>query len=285
VAYNCGPDSLSNVWQTMEQYSLWQVLVLAVVQGITEFLPVSSDGHLAIIEPLLWPNSASRPQSMDLTIVLHLGTLGSILVYYRQRAFRLLGEDRNVLWLIVLGTLPAVALVLLCKLLFDDEVFESTLKWPLLAGLMLPVTGAALIWTHARSAGDRDYHQLTWWDSLLIGMAQAAAILPGLSRSGSTIAAGLSLGMSRPAAANYSFLLAIPALAGAGVYEAFSMFRHRMPLSTSVPNLVIGALLSFVVGLAALALLSRVVERGRLHYFGWYCVVLGLAVVAANLLR
>ena len=268
----------------MEQYSLWQVLVLAVVQGITEFLPVSSDGHLALIEPLLWPNSATRPQSLDLTIILHLGTLGSILVYYRQRAFRLLGEDRNVLWLIVVGTIPAVALVLVCKVLFDD-VFEAVLKSPLLAGFMLPVTGAALIWTQARSSGDRDYRQLTWRDSLLIGAAQAAAILPGLSRSGSTIATGLSLGMSRPAAANYSFLLAIPALAGAGAYEALSMLRHRQPLSTSPSNLIIGAAISLIVGLGALALLSRVVERGRLHYFGWYCIVLGLIVVVLNVTR
>src|SRR5688572_905111 len=265
----------------MEHYSLWQVLVLAVVQGITEFLPVSSDGHLALVEPLIWQSSAARPHAMDLTIVLHLGTLGSILVYYRQRAFRLLGEDRHVMWLIILGTLPAVALVFVCKKLFDDA-FEPVLKSTLLAGFMLPVTGVALIWTQARATGNRDYHELTWRDSLLIGIAQAAAILPGLSRSGSTIAAGLSLGMSRPAAATYSFLLAIPALAGAGVYEAFSMFKDHQPLSTSTTNLAIGAAVSFLVGLAALSLLSRLVERGRLHYFGWYCIVLGLVVIVLN---
>ena len=88
--------------------------------------------------------------------------------------------------------------------------------------------------------------------------------------------------MSRSAAATYSFLLAIPALAGAGVYEAFSMLRHHEPLSTSPGNLAIGAALSFVVGLVALALLQRVLERGRLHYFGWYCIALGLVVIALN---
>src|SRR5262245_32206953 len=102
----------------MQQFSLWQVLVLAVVQGITEFLPVSSDGHLALVEPLLWLGSSDQPHAMDLTIMLHLGTLGSILVYYRQRVFRLLGEDRRVMWLIALGTLPAVVLVLVCKWVF-----------------------------------------------------------------------------------------------------------------------------------------------------------------------
>src|SRR5690242_21942601 len=95
-----------------EKFLLWQVLVLAVVQGITEFLPVSSDGHLAIVEPLLWGSASPRPNLMDLTIILHLGTLGSILVYYRERIARLLGEDRRVIWLLVVGTIPAVALVL-----------------------------------------------------------------------------------------------------------------------------------------------------------------------------
>jgi len=248
---------------------------------VTEFLPVSSDGHLALIEPLIWHSSEPRPNSLDLTIVLHLGTLGSILLYFRERIVKLLGQDRRVAWLIVLGTIPAVILVLVCKLVFD-EAFEPVLKSTFLAGCMLPVTGAALIWSGRQARGGRDYRELTIGDSLIIGIAQAAAILPGLSRSGSTIATGLTLGMSRSAATTYSFLLAIPALAGAGVYEAFSMLRHHEPLSTSAPNLAIGAAVSFIVGLGALALLQRVVERGRLHYFGWYCVGLGLVVIALN---
>lgn len=265
----------------MQQFSLWQVVVLAVVQGITEFLPVSSDGHLALVEPLLWQGSSPRPNSMDLTIVLHLGTLGSILVYYRQRIMRLLGDDRRVLGLIIVGTIPAVVLVLTCQVLLD-EVFDPILKSTFLAGWMLPVTGAAVIWAQRHGGGSRDYRELKWSESLLIGLAQAAAILPGLSRSGSTIAAGLTLGMSRSAAATYSFLLAIPALAGAGVYKAFSMVWHQTPLSTSPTNLGIGAAISFVVGLAAIAVLTRVLERGRLHYFGWYCIALGVVVIALN---
>jgi undecaprenyl-diphosphatase len=147
---------------------------------------------------------------------------------------------------------------------------------------MLPVTGAALIWSQRRAYGQRAYRELRWSDSLIIGVAQAAAILPGLSRSGSTISTGLMLGMSRSAATTYSFLLAIPALAGAGVYEGFSMMRHQQPLSTSPLNLAVGAAVSFIVGLAALGLLQRVVERGRLHYFGWYCVALGVLVLALH---
>jgi undecaprenyl-diphosphatase len=261
----------------MQQFSLWQVLVLAIVQGITEFLPVSSDGHLALAKPLLW-GSGSPPNSLDLTIVLHLGTLVSILVYYRRRIVLLMGQDRRVIWSLVLGTVPLVIVVLICKLAFDTW-FEPVLESTPLAGMMLPVTGIALIWAQRNAGGNRDYRDLRWSDSLLIGTAQAAAILPGLSRSGSTIATELLLGLSRSAAVTYSFLLAIPALAGAGVYGSFKMWRHPENLSTSAANLAIGAAVSFIVGLGALGLLERVVERGRLHYFGWYCIALGIAVI------
>jgi undecaprenyl-diphosphatase len=261
----------------MQQFSLWQVLVLAIVQGITEFLPVSSDGHLALAKPLLW-GSGTPPNSLDLTIVLHLGTLVSILVYYRRRIALLLGQDRRVLLLLVLGTVPLVIVVLICKLAFD-QWFEPVLESTRLAGVMLPVSGMALIWAQRRAAGNRDYRDLSWTDSLLIGTAQAAAILPGLSRSGSTIAALIMLGLSRSAAVTFSFLLAIPALCGAGVYGGLKMWRHPEHLSTSVPNLAIGAAVSFIVGLGALALLERVVARGRLHYFGWYCIALGIVVI------
>lgn len=265
----------------MEQFELWQVLVLAVVQGITEFLPVSSDGHLAIVEPLIWRSSGQRPEAMDLTIVLHLGTLGSILVYYRQRILQLITQDWRVVWLIVLGTVPAVALVLVAKTLLD-EVFEPILKSTFLAGWMLPISGLALLFAQWKSGGQRDYRELRASESLLIGTAQAAAILPGLSRSGSTISAGLVLGLSRSAAATFSFLLAIPALAGAGVYEGFKMLRHPEPLSTSPLNLAIGAAVAFVVGLVAISVLMRVVAQGRLHFFAWYCIVLGIVVVVMN---
>ena len=265
----------------MDQFALWQVLVLAVVQGVTEFLPVSSDGHLAIVEPLIWRGSAPRPEAMDLTIVLHLGTLGSILVYYWRRIVQLVLQDWRVVWLIGLGTVPAVALVL-CDEFVLDEFIQSRLKDPFLAGAMLLVTGGALFFAQSRSTGQRDYRDLTAWESALIGLAQAAAILPGLSRSGSTISTALVLGLSRPAAATYSFLLAIPALAGAGVFKAASILKDNEQLSTAPLNLVIGAAVAFVVGLAAISVLTRLLERGRLHYFAWYCVGLGLIVMALN---
>jgi undecaprenyl-diphosphatase len=264
------------------EFSLWQVVVLAVVQGVAEFLPISSDGHLVVVAPLLFGGQSTPPEMLDLTIVLHLGTLGSILVYYHRRIARLLGEDRRVIPLLVVGTLPAVVLVLVCKLLLADR-FEQVLESPLVAGCMLPVTGLAVLWSVHRTPGRREYRELTWLESLMIGVCQAAAILPGLSRSGSTIASGLGLGLSRPAAATYSFLLAIPALAGAGAYEALSMLKDGEPLQTPLPLLITGVAVSFAVGLASIALLERLLIRGQLHWLGWYCIALGIAVIAWQL--
>jgi len=261
-------------------FSLWQVLVLAVVQGITEFLPISSDGHLVIVRQLM----GGPEEMMDLTIILHLGTLGSIVIYYWRRILELLGQDRRVIVLLAIGTAPAVAFVLADKFLLNDSL-KPALKSTLLAGFMLPVSGVTLLWSLRAGHGNRDYRQLTVWDSLLIGIAQLTAILPGLSRSGTTISAGLLRGMSRSAAATFSFLLAIPAIAGAGLYEGYSMLRDQEPLSTTPANLLLGAAVSFVVGLAALSLLNRVLQQGRLHYLGWYCIALGVLVTVAQLLR
>jgi undecaprenyl-diphosphatase len=260
------------------QFEWWQIFVLAVVQGITEFLPISSDGHLAIVAPLLLGGS-DRHIHLDLTITLHMGTLGSILVYYHRRIARLFGEDRRVIPLLVIGTLPAVVVVLASKVLFDDEAFERALASPLFAGLMLPVSGIILLWSLSLRAGEREYRDLTWGESLFIGACQVTAILPGLSRSGTTIASGLSRGLARPAAAGYSFLLAIPALTGAGCYEALKLLTTGSQLSTPPSQLAFGAGVAFVVGLAAVALLERLLIRGQLKWFGWYCIVLGIVVV------
>jgi len=266
------------------QFSLWQVAVLAVIQGVTEFLPISSDGHLVVVRPLLFSAGSAPANAMDLTIVLHLGTLGSILVYYFRRIVRLVGEDRRVLWTIAVGTLPAVALVLVCKAAFGEQ-FERILQSQLLAGFMLPVTGLALLWAMLQRPGAREYRELTWREALVIGICQAAAILPGLSRSGTTIAAGLGVGLTRSAAATYSFLLAIPALAGAGIYEAVSLVKDRQPLSAPPAFLAIGAAISFVVGLVALWSLERLLARGQLQWLAWYCIILGVAVIVWQLVQ
>lgn len=256
---------------------LWQILVLAVVQGLTEFLPVSSSGHLVVIAAWMSSGDVARLEVGDLTVVLHLGTLLSILVVYRARLVGLLQEDRRAIPLLIVGTLPAVVVGLGIELT-RKELIESAL----LAGLMLPVTGLLLLWAARRPPGTVPYPQMSWRSALVIGLGQAAAILPGLSRSGTTISVGLRRGLAPQAAATFSFLLAVPAIAGAGLLKLGSLARHGGP-HTPWPHLLAGGLVSFVVGIAALGWLIHWLERGRLRLFAWWCIPLGIAVTLHQL--
>lgn len=262
------------------QLSAWQILILAIVQGITEFLPISSSGHLVIAAGVLSPQNGQLPDVGDVNIVLHLGTLASILVFYAQRIRRLMGEDRRVVGLLVVGTLPAVIVGLPLKLFFD-QVLES----PLLAGCMLPVTGLILIIASRQPLAEETYQTMSYGRALLIGAAQALAILPGLSRSGTTIAAGMTLGLAPRSAATFSFLLAIPAIAGAGVLIEIVHLLKGAPLTTPWEQLVAGAFISFGVGLGALWWLVRWLEKGRLQWFAWWCIPVGVAVIVWQVWR
>ncbi len=259
------------------QLALWHILLLAVVQGITEFLPVSSSGHLVVLSAFIAAGNPKHLDVADVNVVLHLGTLLSIVVFYWQRIWRLLGEDRRVIGLLIIGTLPAVVIGLTIKIFFE-QMIESAL----LAGLMLPVTGLILLWAMRGMTGKRGYSELTGREALLIGLSQAAAIVPGLSRSGTTISAGLRLGLKPQAAATFSFLLAIPAIAGAGLLTGISL-ATKTGLTTSWQYLVIGFFVSFVVGLFALRWLINWLERGKLQLFAWWCIPLGIAVTAWQL--
>lgn len=262
------------------ELTLWQIMVLAVVQGMTEFLPVSSSGHLVIVAALLSPEgSPEKLDVVDLNIVLHGGTLLSILVYYWHRIWRLIGQDRRLLALLAVGTIPAVLVGAPLKLF----VGESVLANPLLAGALLPVTGLILL-AVKRQGGTAQLEELSYAKSFLIGISQAIAILPGLSRSGATITTGARLGLTPAASATFSFLLAIPAIAGACALQGLSSLGETQ-LSTPAWKLAVGAAISFVVGLICLAWLIHWIERGRLHYFTWWCVPVGVGVVIWQLLK
>lgn len=265
------------------EFDLWKVLVLAVVQGITEFLPISSDGHLVLMANLLDQNSDKLDVS-SVVIALHMGTLASIVVFYWPRLWALLREDRRVIPLLFVGTIPAVVFGLAIK--SSDWAEQNILESPLLAGFMLPVTGLLCILGSRCPPGKVDYREISWKHALLIGLAQASAILPGLSRSGSTIATALGLKLTRESAATFSFLLAVPVVAGAGVYEALKvLLKGDLRPSASPFDLMLGIVVSFVVGLGALWVLVRMLERGRFAYFGWYCIALGVVVIAWQLAR
>jgi undecaprenyl-diphosphatase len=259
---------------------LWEIILLAIVQGLTEFLPVSSSGHLVVANAVLEAlGSAPVEDLLEVSIVLHLGTLLAVLVFYRREIVRLLGADRRALTPLLIGTIPAVIVGLAIKKGPWEGLAKTVLENPLVAGLMFPVTAGVLWWVSRREPGEGDYPQLSWFRALGVGLLQAAAILPGISRSGFTIAAGLGVGLGRQASATFAFLLAIPVIAGAGLLEGLEAMQAEST-GTAPLNLLVGFLVSFGVGWVALRLLVGLVERGRLAWFAYYLVPLGIGVVA-----
>jgi undecaprenyl-diphosphatase len=255
------------------------ILVLGAIQGVTEFLPISSDGHLAVAEAIYETVSGRRvPNALGLNIVLHAGTLGAILVVYWRRLWRLLGQDRRVLGRIAVGTLPAVVIGLPLHR-WGGELLTD----PLLAGFMLPLTGLMLLWGARQPLGDLDYPDIGYRRALVIGVFQAIAILPGISRSGSTISSALALGVRRDAAATFSFLLAVPAIGGACLLEATKLLQPS-PAQVDYAALLAGAIVSFLVGLVALWWLLKWLQQGRLHLFAWWCILLGATVIGWQLI-
>ena len=193
-----------------------QIVILAIVQGIAEFLPISSSGHLVILSELLGMGEGTT----ELNIILHFGTLLAIVLFYRKRILALLSADKRVIPLLVVGTIPIVIVGLTVK-----KVFPWVTEYPLLAGFMLPITGLMLLMLPKIKEGEDEYQDITYKTALLTGCAQAFAILPGISRSGSTIVAGSWLGLKRQSATTFSFLLVIPAILGATVLEVKDMIE------------------------------------------------------------
>ena len=256
-----------------------QMLILAVVQGIGEFLPISSSGHIVVGQGLFKYFERPMTENLRVNIVLHLGTLLAILVFYWRRIWMLLGRDRRVIGLLIVGSVPAAIAGLILK-----KYIEGMPQDPLTltAGLMFPLTGLMLLWTARRETGQMACRDLGYGSALLIGAFQAFAILPGISRSGATIVAGLAMRLRRDEAATFSFLLAIPAIGGAGLLEIIEMFKIG-PGTTSLEVLAVGAIVSFAVGLLSLRWLLRWLEQGHLHYFAWWVIPLGVAVIVWQL--
>lgn len=265
--------------------SYLQVLIQAVVQGVTEFLPISSDGHLVLAGALF---TALTQQALDgnqltLTIVLHAGTLVTVVVFFWRHLRRLLTVDRRVIPLLLVGTIPVGVLGLAL-----EKWCEPLLESPLAAGIGLVVTGLVLLWSKGADVDDalgRCYTQLSYREALLIGSFQAVAALPGISRSGMTIASGLVLCRLRRAdAANFSFLLSVPAIGGVVLVKLVQLVWAGSSGGFSAASLAAGAVVSCLVGFLALAWLMVWLRSGRLHLFAWWCIPLGIAVVAWQLL-
>jgi len=259
-----------------------QALILGVIQGLTEFLPVSSSGHLVLFQELLGSNFFAAGEEELFAVVLHLGTLLPILWFYRRdigqsiaalrpdESLRELGaarwlqadSDRWLSVLVVVGTVPTG---IMGGTLHDrfTELFASPSK----VLIALLVTGALLLATRFVPAERGGTASLALWSALLIGVVQGCAITPGISRSGSTIAVALFIGIARADAARFSFLLSVPAILGAMVLQT----KDGLPLdSIAWVPLTVGFVAAVIVGYFSLVLLVTIVNKGRLHLFTWY---------------
>jgi undecaprenyl-diphosphatase len=252
-----------------------QSTVLGAVQGLTEFLPVSSSGHLILVPVLLgWPD-----QGLAFDAAIHLGTLAALLVYFRADLRALLaGRNVRLLLLLMVGTVPAG----LAGLAFGQTI-ESRLRDPRLVAVSL-IAWAVVMWLADRHAARnrrpiRGVDRVDWVRGLTTGLAQAVALIPGTSRSGITITAGLLAGMDRVTAARFAFLLSIPVTAAAGAAQALSLLRRGLD-PVLVGPLAVGVIASFLAGLAAVWFLVGFLGRGSLLPFVIYRIALGVLILA-----
>lgn len=261
----------------------FEAILLGLIQGLTEFLPISSSAHLRIIGPLL-------PSGLDpgaaFTAITQIGTEIAVLVYFRHDILRIgaawcqsvlrrgaLTPDARLGWLVIFGSIPIAVL----GLLFQSAI-ETYLRNLYLTAAMLILFGAILWGADRYGARTRSLDSMTWRHGLLFGLAQAMALIPGVSRSGGTITAGLLMGYSREAAARYSFLLAIPAVFASGLYQLYKSWGVTGPVgpwSTALATLV-----AFVVGYGVIVVFLRIVSSRGYWPFVIYRIVLGALVVA-----
>ncbi len=267
--------------------TILQAILMGIVQGLTEFLPISSSGHLVLLPYVAgWDDPLIT--SLAFSVVLHLGTLVALLAYFwrdwvrlvpaglavlRDRSFR--GDpDRKLAWLIAATMPPAIVAGVLLNDFFEEEV-----RQPLLVAAML-VVGAAIIWLADRlGAKDRGMERLGFGGAFAIGCAQAVALVPGISRSGISISAGLALGLTREAAARFSFLMATPIIAGAGAWETRKLISGEAGVPLDLAPLVAGFAAAALSGFLAIAWLLRFLRSHPMTVFVAYRLILAAVIV------
>lgn len=284
---------------------IYQAIVLAIVQGLGEFIPVSSSGHLIIIRRLLGWNELSAANELTFDVALHFGTLLSVLFYFRRTWFQIvraaLGgkvvrfsesgessasltpdeqkEERMLLWFMAIATIPAGIVGKLLEHSAEEYFHEHII---LIAAALIVV--ALLMWLGEKIGKlEKPLTKISLTDSLAIGIAQAFALIPGVSRSGSTITAGLFRNLTRDAAVRFSFLLSTPLIAGAALLKFHELHKEGLPADMRMPFLV-GIIVSALIGYAAIAWLIRYLQSNSLRLFIIYRIVAGVVVIALALM-
>ena len=256
------------------------IVILALLQGLTEFLPISSSAHL-ILAPMI---NGWADQGLAFDVAVHVGTLSAVVLYFRHELLamardwfislqrrELVGESK-LAWAVLIGTIP----VGLCGLLFHDFI-ATQLRSPLVIATTTIVFGLLLGWADWRGKRQRNEHSLGWGDIVTIGLAQAVALIPGTSRSGITMTAGLMLGLTREAAARFSFLLSVPVIALSGGLETFKLVRAETVVDGQ--SLIIGTLISAFAAYACIHLFLKFISRMGMWPFVVYRLLLGVTLL------
>ncbi|WGW13648.1 undecaprenyl-diphosphate phosphatase [Saxibacter everestensis] len=257
--------------------------VLGVIQGLTEFLPISSSAHIRIIGEFMLPG---QDPGAFFTAIIQIGTETAVLVYFWKDIVRIIkawclalvgkvdkrDPDARMGWMIIVGSLPIVIL----GLLFQDAI-DSVLRSLWITGAMLIVFGLILAFADATAKNARPLEQLTWKHGILFGFAQALALIPGVSRSGGTITAGLLMGYTREASARYSFLLAIPAVMGSGFYGLYKSLGEQPVLGWGPTALA--TVIAFVVGYVVIVAFLKFISHNSYRIFVYYRIIVGVIVL------
>ena len=267
-----------------------QVVILAIVQGLTEFLPISSTAHLYLTSWLLGWNI----EALDFDIMLHVGTLIALLLYFFRDWVQIIGQafgvrvgrdselrlNPTMLWLLVIGTVPIAVI----GYLFNKQA-ETTWRTPWVMGAMLIVIGIVMGWAEKFSRKARDLASMNAPDAIVIGVAQALAVVPGTSRSGISISAGLARNFTSQTAARFSFLLSAPAIAGAAAKAFWDMHKaHQLHAVMQTPFLL-GVAVSAITGCLVIAWFLQYLRRSSLRPFVYYRIIFGIIVLALAFIR
>lgn len=268
-----------------------QVVLLAILQGFTEFLPISSSAHLALVPWL----TGWKDQGLTFDIALHFGTLAAVLIYFFRDWLQIIaqgigvkgfGRDEGLranpklLWMIAAATVPVAAAGLLWK-----DAVETTLRSPYVIASMLISVGLLMGWADSLGQGFRRTGDITWRNALMIGVAQALAIVPGTSRSGITITTGLFLRMERAEAARFSFLLSTPAIGGAALLAFRDLMNAGGVPAGEMTAFVLGILVSAATGCVVISLFLKFLRRFSLRFFVAYRIIFGILILALAFFR
>lgn len=261
-----------------------QTIVLSIVQGLTEFLPVSSSGHLNIVSRLCWGADAGA----SFTAVIQLGTELAVLVFFAKDIVHIIKAwfiglfhkdrrdnlDYKMGWYVIVGTIPIGLIGFLAK-----DAIRDNLRSLWVTASVLVVFSFVFMAAEKWGSRKRDFDQLTMKDSIIMGCAQCLALIPGVSRSGGTISAGLFIGLKRSVATRYSFLLAIPAVLASGIFSLPDAFNPTHGQAATSSQLGVGVVIAFILGYISIAWLLKFVEKHSLNWFAGYRVIVGVIVL------